>query len=492
MTAAGAWGPPAGRASVVDMGSNSVKMTNYRVWPDNSYKPYHHESVGVRLGDGLQDGAMRPKYAERAVEALKLFHNIIDFEQIGHVVAVATSAVREASNSARMLSQISKSTQFDFTVLSERQEAEYSFVGAMRALPARSCVLFDLGGGSLELVRSEDRRITSVRSLPLGSLRLTRGFGDQDELRRHVRDSLPHDLGLRKGEPLVGVGGAVRALARYDQHLRGYPLAKAHNHRIGRESLSEMAGLLAGMAPGKIAELGPIGRARSETVAAGACVIDELAAAAGAGHVTVSAHGLREGVLAASLCGHPAGSGGSRYEQAMEAPSPGLPDAYESMLGALSASGAVSGREARLLREALGQTERIWEFRDAGNVLSSVLDDDSELDHRDQLLVALSLVSSKKRRRAESLASSYRALLAGGDGAAARRLGSAVAVCDLLHRTGARVDAEPAGGGVRLSVRPPHAAFPDLLLARACSRMEEDLGAAVEVSVREPARAGGA
>ena len=484
MTAAGR-GPPQGRASVVDLGFNSVKMTNYYVWPDRSYKPYHQESASVRLGDGLHEGAVRPKYIERAVEALKMFRSIVQFEQIEYEVAVATSAVREASNGGSVLDKIREQTGFEFRALSERQEAEYAFVGAMRALSVESCVFFDLGGGSLEIVRSEQGRITYVSSLPLGALKLTRESGGAGPARERVRSSLPsaEDMGMREGDLLVGAGGAARALAKYDQHLRGYPLAKAHGYRIGADRLSEMAGSLATMTPDKISRLGPIGRARSETIAAGACVVTELACKIGAREVVVSAHGLREGVLAASLCGNPAGSPDSDYARAMDSIPQELPATSENLLGALSAA-SVSEREARLLREALGQTGRLSEFRDAGNALSSVLDDDSALDHRDQLLVALSLVSSKKRRRAESLASLYGDLLEKGDAASARRMGSVVAVCDLLHRTGARAEAEPAEGGVRLSVRPPDGSFPALLLGRVCSRMQDALGVEVSVSVR--------
>ena len=475
--------PPSGKASVVDMGSNSVKLANYYVWPDNSYKLYHHESVEVRLGDGLQDGAIRPKYVERAVEALRMFRSVVQFEKIGYVVAVATSAVRDASNRGGMLAEISGKTGFSFRVLSERREAEYSFVGAMRALDVPSCVMFDLGGGSLEIVLSEDRKIKRVHSLPLGALRLSREFSSPEKLRERVRSLLPPAGELGAGDlPLVGVGGAVRALAKYHQRARGYPLEKAHNYRLPSEAISEMAISLSAMAPEQIARAGALGRGRSETVGAGACVVAELSSQLGP--VTVSAHGLREGALAASLCGHPAGSDDSRYEQALHTPRRALPESAELLLAALEGARAISGREARLLREALDLAGILWAFRDAGNVLSSVLDDDSRLDHREQLVVALSLVSSKKRRRAESLASSYGALLGDGDADAARRMGSVVAVCDLLHRTGARVSAGASGGGVRLSVAPPDGAFPADLLRRACARLGDDLGVGVDQSVR--------
>ena len=121
-------------------------------------------------------------------------------------------------------------------------------------------------------------------------------------------------------------------------------------------------------------------------------------------------------------------------------------------------------------------------------MLSSILDDDSHLGHRDQLVVALSLVSSKKRRRAEALASDHSDLLKDGDAESARRMGSVVAVCDLLHRTGARLEAHGGTDGVRLTVRPPGGAFPEALMGRACGKLREDLGISLEQSV-ERARA---
>ena len=86
------------KASVIDLGSNSVKMVNYVVDSHDSYKPYHQESVMIRLAEGLVDGTMRDSHIDSTVETLRFFRNVIDFEQIDYVIAVATSAVRDAAN----------------------------------------------------------------------------------------------------------------------------------------------------------------------------------------------------------------------------------------------------------------------------------------------------------------------------------------------------------------------------------------------------------
>jgi len=95
-----------GKASVIDLGSNSVKMVNYNVDSQNSYKPYHQESSRIKLAEGLVDGIIQTSHIEKTIDTLKFFRNIIDFEQIDYVIAVATSAVRDAKNKEDFLIMI--------------------------------------------------------------------------------------------------------------------------------------------------------------------------------------------------------------------------------------------------------------------------------------------------------------------------------------------------------------------------------------------------
>jgi exopolyphosphatase / guanosine-5'-triphosphate,3'-diphosphate pyrophosphatase len=92
------------RVSVLDLGFNSAKLVNYHVNFDGSYRAYQQESMKVKLGLDLeQTGAISDSSLDRAIDALRLFRDIIDFQDIKHVVAVATSAVREAANRTEFL-----------------------------------------------------------------------------------------------------------------------------------------------------------------------------------------------------------------------------------------------------------------------------------------------------------------------------------------------------------------------------------------------------
>ena len=95
----------------------------------------------------------------RAIDTLQVFRDIIQLNPIKSVLPIATSAVREASNKEDFLNTVSKETGFNFKVLSEREEALYSYVGAIKSLHIADSLFFDIGGGSLEIVYAERFKI---------------------------------------------------------------------------------------------------------------------------------------------------------------------------------------------------------------------------------------------------------------------------------------------------------------------------------------------
>jgi len=493
---------PHGKAAVIDLGSNSLKLVNYNIGSDNTYKPYHQESIRVKLGEGLEDGVIGSRYIAKTIESLKLFRNIVDFEQIGYVVCVATSAVRDAKNRGELLEQISRYAGFSFKVLSEKEEAVYSYVGAVRSLKIPTGVFFDIGGGSLEIVHAANYDIKRVVSLPLGCLRLRREFCERGgsfstwgygDMKKHIVSLLPsrEDLGIEeKGVPIVGVGGTLRALARYDQVLSRYPLSKVHNYRLSKDSLFALADGLSSCPYEKITKIDSIGNGRADTIQSGACVISELLRKMKGSEIIVSAQGLREGTLAVSLQNTGAFSRSQTadaqlvYDAIYLASHPDTLSEYvEDLVRLLFSIGQISEHERLLLAQSLLQIGKLSSFRDVDNVLHSILDDDSPLSHRDQLIVALSLIYSKKKKKAESLISKYGPILGAPDRRLIRRISSIVSLCDIFHKTGTKVRPSSEDGALRLRVYPSKSTFPELLFSRTCGRLEDVLGIPVKSSV---------
>ena len=399
-----------GKASVLDLGSNSVKLVNYIINSYNNYKPYHQESVRLKLSEGLENGVIREDYIDNTVETLKLFRNIVDFERVNYVISVATSAIRDAKNRFSILDRINKETNFEFKILSEHDEALYSYTGAIRSLRIPSVVFFDIGGGSLEIVLSKDFDVQKVLSLPLGSLRLTQMFSEDPKseisdfykMEDYINKILPtrEELGISDSDDLVlvGVGGVLRALGKYDQQLRNYPLSKLHNYKISYNSLEAIFKRIRSLPVEKISKMQSIGTGRADTVRAGALVITQLMKNLNFGDLTVSAHGLREGTLALSLqYPNEFVNQNIDYKKVkdiiyLSSQMESLSEYVEDFVRLLYSMNLLSEHERVLLSYTISQIDKLWSFRDVDNVLYSILDDDSPLNHREQIIIALALI----------------------------------------------------------------------------------------------------
>ena len=491
-----------GIASVLDLGSNSAKLVNYKINSYNDYKPYHQESVRLKLSEGIEHGVLREDYVDNTIETLKLFRNIVDFENVNYVISVATSAIRDAENRFEILERIRKETNFDFKVLPDHDEAIFSYTGAIRSLRIPSVLFFDIGGGSLEIVLAKDFEIKKVLSLPLGALKLTQMFSEDEKfeitdfykMEKHVVKTLPtlEELGISNSEDLVlvGVGGVLRSLAKYDQQSKNYPLSKLHNYEINRESLESISKKIRSLPLDKIAKIQAIGSGRADTVRAGNLVVTQLMKKLGFSKLVVSAHGLREGTLALSLQ-YP-----KEYENNiisyqniqdiiyLSSQMETLSESVEDLVRLMFSMGLLSEHERTLLSYALTEIDKLWSFRDVDNVLYSIMDDDSLLSHREQLIVALSLIYSKKKKKTDPLMLRFENILEMNDKKLIKKISSVVSLFDIFHKTSAKVKAESTSSdSISLSIYPKTNIFPEVLLHQVCERLESTLGITIVTKV---------
>ena len=275
--------------------------------------------MNVKLGEGLNfTGHLRKKSIQRTINSLKFFRDIINFQSIKNVFPFATSAVREANNQKEFLEEIDKETGFQFRVLSGKEESLYSYLGALKSTCIPTALFFDLGGGSLEMVYAENFKIKKFISLPLGALRLSLSYGRMDDIfsrerydkmKQHIFESLPDkkELDISPKAKLVGVGGTLRAIARYynynycNQELNFDLGKKIRNCRLDYESIEKIHRKFYNMTPKEIARISDIGKNRASTITAGSCVIYMMMIKLGFGKIVASASGLRDGILSSFL-----------------------------------------------------------------------------------------------------------------------------------------------------------------------------------------------
>ena len=283
---------------VLDVGSNSIRLVVFEGLR-RAPAPLFNERELCGLGATLvETGALARDAVAPALAALRRFSAAAEALGVGPLDAVATAAVREASDGESFQAAVARETRFSLRILSGEEEARYAALGVVSAFPAASGLMADLGGGSLELVRLERGRLAEHATLPLGVLRLgSLAPGRRTALAAERLGTLKW-LDAVRGAPVYLVGGAWRALARLHMAAESYPIAVVHHHRMSPAVARETAKEYAAADPRSLRP-GPEGMwpRRLATVPSGGAVLKALLKAAAPGEVLFSAFGLREGLL---------------------------------------------------------------------------------------------------------------------------------------------------------------------------------------------------
>lgn len=297
---------PAELVAVVDLGSTAVRLLLARITPSVGYRVLVQERVPTRLGGGAPGTLPRPAIDATLRAVHRFFARHAQNGRGPRVVAVATSAVRDARNRERLLDPLRRHEGVDVQILSARDEARLGVDAALASLPVQDGVVADLGGASLQLSRVRDRKAVSMASLPLGAVRTTRRFLRHDPpeprelqaLRREVRAELwSTALSAARAEVLVGLGGIVRTLASI--HLRGHRRWRTHRHglTLRQSDVTAIRERLEGLARRKLRKIRGLKPERADIVLAGAILIEEVMVFGGYLTLMVCTRGVRDGVL---------------------------------------------------------------------------------------------------------------------------------------------------------------------------------------------------
>ena len=299
------------RLGVLDIGSNTGHLLVVDAHGGAAPLPAYSHKEPLRLAEHLDDsGAM----IEQGIEALIRFvaSALLVAEDKGceEMLGFATSAVRDATNSDEVLEQVQQRTGVTVGVLPGEDEARLTFLAVRRWFGWSSgrLVVFDIGGGSLEVAVGADEAPEEVRSLPLGAGRLTREWLQEhpasDEtvraLRKKIRADLARDAGsLLRGnttDQAVATSKTFRSLARV---CGAAPSAEGPFVRrtLAEDVLAKTIPRLAAMTPAERAELPGVSPDRAHQLLAGALVADAVMDIFDLPELEICPWALREGVI---------------------------------------------------------------------------------------------------------------------------------------------------------------------------------------------------
>src|SRR5947209_10870733 len=187
------------RIASIDIGTNSIHMIVVQVRPDLSFEVVDREKEMVRLGSGGLDGrALTPEVMHAALQVLSKFRRLAESHRVDELIAVATSATREAENGGEFLHAVTAQTGIRPRVISGTEEARLIHIAAVYGIsvPRDVAVVIDIGGGSVEVTRGTGPAVEAGRSFKLGVIRLTERYVKTDPLEpRDERRLVRHIVG---------------------------------------------------------------------------------------------------------------------------------------------------------------------------------------------------------------------------------------------------------------------------------------------------------
>jgi exopolyphosphatase/guanosine-5'-triphosphate,3'-diphosphate pyrophosphatase len=310
--------PDGGVYAALDLGTNNCRLL-IACPSGDGFRVVDSFSRIIRLGEGISaTGCISDAAIERAIAALSICRDKIQSKKAKRLRLIATEACRAASNADGFRDRVAAETGMRLEVIDRETEAALAVIGCSPLLDprGRGAILFDIGGGSTELVRIErdpteenaEPRTKAWMSIPLGVVTLAEHFGGRDvsqeiyaqmveEVAQHVAPfAAEHGKDLRSMH-LLGTSGTVTTLAGIHLNLPRYDRRRVDGIWMNDPDITATIDRLLGMSYAERAGNNCISVERADLVLAGCAVLDAIRRAFPMPRLRVADRGLREGML---------------------------------------------------------------------------------------------------------------------------------------------------------------------------------------------------
>ncbi|HEY9727625.1 MAG TPA: Ppx/GppA phosphatase family protein [Chroococcales cyanobacterium] len=303
--------------AAIDIGTNSIHMVVVRIHPAlPTFSIIAKEKDTVRLGDrDPKTGDLKPEVMERAIATLQRCQKLAKSFNAEQIVAVATSAVREAPNGREFLQRVDSELGLFVNLISGQEEARRIYLGVLSGMELNNYphMIIDIGGGSTELILGDSHEPRFLSSTRVGAVRLTAKYVTTDpidrsefqylqayirgRMERPVEELLAH---VEPGEQprLVGTSGTIEALAMiHAREKLGTVPNTLNGYQLSRKDIKDIVRRLASLNYAERVAIPGMSDRRSEIIVAGALILLETMTLLGAESIAICERALREGVI---------------------------------------------------------------------------------------------------------------------------------------------------------------------------------------------------
>lgn len=300
------------RSAFIDVGTNTLLCLIAELRDTGRFRVLDDLAEITRLGQGVdRTGEIGTAGEQRSLEVLRFYRDRCKDLGVEEIIAVGTSALRDARNGADVCARFRDQLGFEIQIITGDQEAAYSFLAVQRGLDlsGQELLVIDVGGGSTEFIRGSEIGVSQALSLNLGSVRLTERFIHSDPVRADemativatidrellpVRDQLIQEQGLLT---LVGIAATFTTLAAVEKKLARYSHSEVHGSTLTIEQVRRQLRLYAEKTVAERRTVIGLEPKRADVIFAGACLIERIMSLFHADQVIVSDQGVRYGLL---------------------------------------------------------------------------------------------------------------------------------------------------------------------------------------------------
>ena len=299
---------PAMRVAVVDIGTNSTRLLIADV-EGTEVREVERRTTVTNLGRGVEHAGTLCSDAVDGVCGVVADY-MARYQELGaeRVLAIATSAVRDAGNGEAFIAELRERFDLSARLLTGEEEAHLTYLGATAQRPGEETTLvFDIGGGSTELIVGSGSAVDFHASLQAGTIRHSERHLTADPPEPHELEELADDVrnliddavaarGDRDGGiRAIAVAGTPTSLAAIDQELEPYDPSRVHGHRLGMRTIQRMLSRLASLPLAERLRVPGLHPGRAPTIVAGAVILVQVMRAFSLDEIEVSEQDILHG-----------------------------------------------------------------------------------------------------------------------------------------------------------------------------------------------------
>jgi exopolyphosphatase / guanosine-5'-triphosphate,3'-diphosphate pyrophosphatase len=300
------------RLGFIDIGTNTILCLIAEFTSDGGFDVIDDLAEITRLGQGVDRARLISQEGEqRSLQVLQRYLERCRRLNVEKIIAVGTSALRDARNSAEVRARIKQQLGVKVRVISGEEEAAYAFLAVQKglALAGQELLVVDVGGGSTEFIRGNAAGVSQAVSINIGTVRLTEQFLHSDPVReeecekmiRVVEKELTRlpDQWLKDGSALsfVGIAGTFTTLSAVEKKLLLYAHAEVHGSRLTLSEVRQQVALFRGKTIDERKAIPGLEPGRADVMLAGAILVERIMTAFHFERLIVSDQGVRYGLL---------------------------------------------------------------------------------------------------------------------------------------------------------------------------------------------------